>query len=198
MPLNIRTYHELTEADRSGLVDQIVAQRRRVADRLATVRRVVAVLSGKGGVGKSFVTAGLARALARSGRAAGVLDADFNGPTAPQLLHLPVTSCTLHDGVIEPLVSAEGVRCFSMAFLVEDGRPLAFRGPDTEAFVWRGAIDRKATPLGVVENMVGGPFAGSAADELAAEFGIPVVARIPWHPSAEIWTALAVSIGVTS
>jgi ATP-binding protein involved in chromosome partitioning len=253
MPLNIRTYHELTDADRSGLVDQIVAQRRRVADRLAAVRRVVAVLSGKGGVGKSFVTAGLARALARSGRAVGVLDADFNGPTTPQLLHLPVASCTSHDDVIEPLVSAEGVRCFSMAFLVEDGRPLAFRGPDAESFVWRGAleaaalrefladvawgaldellvdlppgvqrfqeltellpappavlavtiptpesrdavrralraaIDRKATPLGVVENMVGGPLAGSAADELAAEFGIPVLARVPFHPSDGVW-----------
>src|SRR3989454_11619187 len=113
MPLNIRTYHELTEADRSGLGDQIMTQRRRVADRLATVRRVVAVLSGKGGVGKSFVTAGLARALARSGRAAGVLDADFNGPTIPALLSLPVTRCTLHDDAIEPAVSAEGVRCFS-------------------------------------------------------------------------------------
>src|SRR5438552_12680899 len=107
MPLNIRTYHELTEADRSGLADQIGAQRRRVADRLASVRRVVAVLSGKGGVGKSFVTAGLARALARSGRSTGVLDADFNGPTTPQLLHLPVTSCTLHADVIEPLVRSE-------------------------------------------------------------------------------------------
>src|SRR5438552_5594777 len=107
MSLNIRTYHELTEADRSGLVNQIAAQRGRVADRLATVRRVVAVLSGKGGVGKSFVTAGLARALARSGRATGVLDADFNGPTAPQPLHLPVARCTLHEECIEPLVSAE-------------------------------------------------------------------------------------------
>ena len=253
MSLNIRTYHDLTEGDRSGLVDQIVAQRRRVADRLASVRRVVAVLSGKGGVGKSFVTAGLARALARSGRAAGVLDADFNGPTAPRLLHLPVTSCKQHDDVIEPLVGADGVRCFSMAFVVEDGRPLAFRGPDTEAFVWRGAleaaalrefladvawgaldallvdlppgvqrfqelsellpappavlavtiptpesrdavrralrgaIDRRAAPLGVVENMVGGPFAGSAADELAAEFGIPVLARVPFHPGDDVW-----------
>ena len=102
MPLNIRTYRDLTEADRSGLVDQIMTQRRRVADRLATVRRVVAVLSGKGGVGKSFVTAGLARALARSGRATGVLDADLNGPTAPQLLHLPVARCTLHEDGIEP------------------------------------------------------------------------------------------------
>src|SRR6266699_2581140 len=200
MSLNIRTYHELTEADRSGLADQIGAQRRRVADRLASVRRVVAVLSGKGGVGKSFVTAGLARALARSGRTTGVLDADFNGPTAPQLLRIPVASCTLHDGVIEPLVSAEGVRCFSMAFLLEDGRPLAFRGPETEAHVWRetleaaalrralrAANDGKATLLGVVENMVGGPFTGSAADELAAEFGIPVLARVPFHPSDDVW-----------
>jgi len=254
MPLNIRTYRDLTEADRSGLVDQIMTQRRRVADRLATVRRVVAVLSGKGGVGKSFVTAGLARALARSGRATGVLDADLNGPTAPQLLHLPVARCTLHEDGIEPLVSAEGVRCFSMALLLEDGRPLAFRGPETEGHVWRetleaawgaldellvdlppgvqrfqeltellpvppaglavtiptpesrdavrralrAAIDRRATPLGVVENMVGGPFAGSAADELAAEFGLPVLARIPWHPTPDIWDALATSIGAAS
>src|SRR3989442_11561611 len=144
MSLNIRTYRDLTEADRSGLADQIGAQRRRVADRLASVRRVVAVLSGKGGVGKSFMTAGLARALARSGRSTGVLDADFNGPTAPQLLRIPVASCTLHDGVIEPLVSAEGVRCFSIAFLVEDGRPLAFRGPETEGHVWRGTLEAAA------------------------------------------------------
>src|SRR5881409_4537884 len=86
MPLNIRTYHDLTEPDRSGLPGQIGAQRRRVAERLATVARVVAVMSGKGGVGKSFVTAGVARALARTGRAVGVLDADFNGPTAARLL----------------------------------------------------------------------------------------------------------------
>src|SRR5438046_8959109 len=98
MSLNIRTYHELTEADRSGLVDQIVAQRRRVADRLATVRRVVAVLSGKGGAGKSFVTAGLARALARSGQATGVRDADFNGPTLPALPTRPVYRCPFPDG----------------------------------------------------------------------------------------------------
>src|SRR2546425_9790861 len=100
MSLNIRTYHELTEADRSGLADQIGAQRRRVADRLASVRRVVAVLSGKGGVGKSFVTAGLARGLARAGGSTGVLDAGFNGPTAPQLLHLTAPSCTVRADAI--------------------------------------------------------------------------------------------------
>jgi ATP-binding protein involved in chromosome partitioning len=263
MTLNIRTYHELTEADRSDLPGQIGNQRRRVADRLATVRRVVAVLSGKGGVGKSFVTAGLARALARSGHATGVLDADFNGPTIPALLSLPVARCTLRDDRIEPAVSVEGVRCFSMALLLEDGRPLAFRGPETEGHVWRetleaaalrefladvawgaldellvdlppgvqrfqelselpavppavlavtiptpesrdavrralrAAVERKATLLGVVENMVGGPFTGRAADELAAEFGIRVLARIPWHPTPDAWTALATSVGAS-
>src|SRR5712691_3177222 len=144
MPLDIRTYHDLTESDRSGLPAQIGAQRRRVAERLAAVGRVVAVMSGKGGVGKSFVAAGIARALARAGRAVGVLDADLNGPTAPQLLHLPVASCTLHDGVIEPAVSPEGVRCFSVALLLEDGRPLAFRGPEAESFVWRGTLEAAA------------------------------------------------------
>jgi ATP-binding protein involved in chromosome partitioning len=261
MPLNIRTYHELTEPDRSGLPDQIAAQRARVAARVAAVRRVIAVMSGKGGVGKSFVTAGLARALARAGWAAGVLDADFNGPTMPSLLGLPLARCAARDDAIEPAVSAEGVRCFSMALLLEDGRPLAFRGPAAESHVWRGtleaatlrefladvawgtldtllidlppgvqrfqelaellpapptalavtiptpesrdavrralraALERNAVPLGVIENMVGGPFAGSAADDLAAEFGIPVLARISWHPAADVWDALARRVG---
>ena len=259
MPLNIRTYHELTEPDRSGLPDQIAAQRRRVATRLAGVGRVLAVLSGKGGVGKSFVTAGLARSLARAGRAAGVLDADFNGPTAPQLLRVPITSSTSHAerGAIEPAESPDGVRCFSMGLLLEDGHPLAFRGPEAESHVWRGtleaaalrefladvawgtldillvdlppgvlrfqeltellpappavlavtiptsesrdavrralraAIERGASVLGVVENMVDGPFRGSAADELASEFAIPVLARIPFHPGDEVWDGIA-------
>src|SRR2546430_10187248 len=140
MPLNIRTYHDLTEPDRSGMAGQIAAQRRVVAELLATVALVGAVMSGKGGVGKSFVTAHLARAVARAGRAVGVLDADFNGPTAPQLLRLPVAGCTSHDGVIEPAVSPEGVRCFSMALLLEDGRPLAFRGPEAQSFRWPGTL----------------------------------------------------------
>src|SRR5438477_4996244 len=110
MPLNIRTYHDLTEPDRSGLPDQIGAQRRRVAERLATVGRVVAVMSGKGGVGKSFVTAHLARALARAGRAVGVLDADLNGPTIPRLLSLPAFQIPYPEDAVIPASSPEGVR----------------------------------------------------------------------------------------
>ena len=79
MALNIRTYHDLTDPDRSNLLGQVVAQRARVAERLRPVGRVIAVMSGKGGVGKSFVTSHLARAMARAGRQTGVLDADLNG-----------------------------------------------------------------------------------------------------------------------
>src|SRR5207245_2293014 len=165
MPLNIRTYHELTEPDRSGLGEQIATQRRRLAARLAAVGRVIVVMSGKGGVGKSFVTAHLARALARAGRAVGVLDADLNGPTVaglrrflglcdilpapPAVLTVTIPTPESHDAVRRALHAAQ-----------ERGSPL----------------------LGVVENMVGGPFAGTAGADLAGEFGIPVLARIPWHP----------------
>jgi ATP-binding protein involved in chromosome partitioning len=133
----MRTYHQLTDPDRSGLVDQIGAQRKRVAERLATVRRIVAVMSGKGGVGKSYVTAHLARALARSGSSVGVLDADLNGPTIPGLLQVPQTARP-------PAIGLDGVKCISMGHFLEQGAPLAFKGPAAESFVWRGAMEASA------------------------------------------------------
>src|SRR3989442_6309872 len=144
MPLNIRTYHELTEPDRSGLGEQIATQRRRLAARLAAVGRVIVVMSGKGGVGKSFVTAHLARALARAGRAIGVLDADLNGPTIPRLLEAPTGPLRLAGDGVEPVIGGDGVRCISTAHLLADGSPLAVRGPERESFVWRGALEAAA------------------------------------------------------
>ena len=145
MSLNIRTYRDLTDADRSGLPEQIAAQRRRVAERLATVGRLVAVMSGKGGVGKSFVTVQVARALARAGRRVGVLDADLNGPTIPRLLDTHHAPLTTHPAGVEPAVGLDGVRCISTGMLLDDGAPLEFRGPKRESFVWRGALEAAAT-----------------------------------------------------
>jgi ATP-binding protein involved in chromosome partitioning len=133
----MRTYHQLTDPDRSGLVDQIVAQRQRVAERLAGVRRIVAVMSGKGGVGKSYVTAHLARGLARAGRSVGVLDADLNGPTIPGLLQVSPTAQP-------PAIGLDGVKCISMGQFLDEGAPLAFKGPAAESFVWRGAMEASA------------------------------------------------------
>src|SRR5256885_14089063 len=138
MPLHIRTYHELTEPDRSGLGEQIAAQRRRLADRLAVVGRVLVVMSGKGGVGKSFVTANLARALARDGRVVGVLDADLNGPTVARLLDATDARLVPQDDGVLPATGADGTRLVSMAQLLADGHPLAFKGPEAATFAWRG------------------------------------------------------------
>jgi len=256
----MRTYHELKDADRSGLPEQIGAQRKRVAERLAGVGRVIAVMSGKGGVGKSYVTAHLARALARSKRAVGVLDADLNGPTIPRLLGIAHAPHPTSQSGIEPATGADGIKCISMAMLIEDGAPLAFKGPTAESFVWRGAmeaaalrellgdvawgsldtllldlppgmqryielcdilgappavltvtiptaesgdavrramraaVERGSKLLGIVENMVGPPFSGTAADDLASEFAAPVLARIPWHPTPDTWNELGARV----
>src|SRR6266496_3272975 len=127
MPLHIRTYHELTEPDRSGLGEQIAAQRRRLADRLAAVGRVIVVMSGKGGVGKSFVTANLARALARGGRAVGVLDADLNGPTVARLLEAADARLTAEGDAFLPASGADGVRSEEHTSELQSRRDLVCR-----------------------------------------------------------------------
>jgi ATP-binding protein involved in chromosome partitioning len=136
----IRTYSELHETDRSNLLGQVTSQRERVASRLASVEHVVAVISGKGGVGKSLVSAGLAAALARSGRAVGLLDADLHGPTAARMLGVRASALAVREKEIDPPVAACGVRVMSSDLLLEEAAPLAWREPGHERFVWRGTL----------------------------------------------------------
>jgi len=137
----IRTYHEIEGDDRSGLMSQVAAQRERVKARLASVRHVVAVMSGKGGVGKSFVTAGLATALARTGRRVGVLDGDLHAPTAARMLNAAAGRLEVREDGVEPSVAWGGVRVMSSDLLLAEGAPLRWRGPEGERFVWRGALE---------------------------------------------------------
>jgi Mrp family chromosome partitioning ATPase len=93
------------------------------------VRRVVAVMSGKGGVGKSLVTGLLASALARAGRTVGVLDADVTGPSIPRLfgVHGPLVG---GPQGIEPVRSRTGIKIMSINLLMEDeGQAVIWRGP---------------------------------------------------------------------
>ncbi len=137
----LRTYSEVTGEDRSGLLAQVTAQRERVTERLASVRHVVAVMSGKGGVGKSFVTAALAAEMARGGRRVGVLDADLHGPTAARMLGVGAGPlAVLEDGVVPPTGIA-GVRVMSTDLLLAEDTPLRWREPEHEGFVWRGTLE---------------------------------------------------------
>jgi ATP-binding protein involved in chromosome partitioning len=138
---HIRTYHEVGGDDRSGLTSQVNAQRDRVAARLATVRHVAAVMSGKGGVGKSFVTAGLATALAREGRRIGVLDGDLHAPTAARMLDTAPGRLVVHADGVSPAAASFGVHVMSSDLLLAEGAPLRWRDPGHERFVWRGALE---------------------------------------------------------
>ena len=99
------------------------------ADRKALpgVGHVLAVGSGKGGVGKSTVAANLAIALAQTGATVGLLDADIYGPNLPRMLGLNRQPMT-RDGRIVPL-EAHGIRFMSMGLLVEAGEAVVWRGP---------------------------------------------------------------------
>ncbi|MBW8783356.1 MAG: Mrp/NBP35 family ATP-binding protein [Novosphingobium sp.] len=92
-------------------------------------RRIVAIGSGKGGVGKSTLTANLAVALARMGRKVGLVDADIYGPSQPRLLAAEGTKPEARDNKLVPVPSRWGVPFLSMGQLVEPGRALAWRGP---------------------------------------------------------------------
>lgn len=128
--------------DRSGLGEQVGEQRQRVARRLANVKRVVAVMSGKGGVGKSHVTAILARGLAEHHRV-GVLDGDLRSPTVARLLAV-AGPLSVMDEAVAPAISPHGVRVMSTDLLLDEDRPLTWREPDAEQFVWRGALETGA------------------------------------------------------
>ena len=93
------------------------------------VGKVIAVASGKGGVGKSFVTAMLAVSAMKRGLKVGVLDADITGPSIPKAFGIVGGSYQGPDG-IEPAVSTGGVRVISLNMLVEDpSDPVVWRGP---------------------------------------------------------------------
>jgi Mrp family chromosome partitioning ATPase len=212
------------------------------------VHHVVAVGSGKGGVGKSSVTALLAAELRRRGKTVGILDADITGPSVPKLFGLTGPLTDRGEG-IEPAVSRSGIAVVSSQFMVEDEQtPVIWRGPlvtrlitqffggvnwgtldyllldmppgtsdvpltvfqtipiDGMVFVLTpqelaGLIVKKAMNmardlhvplLGVVENMgyltcphcgqVIPLFGPSGVPKIAAEYGVPVLGRLPVLP----------------
>lgn len=142
--VSFRTYHEVGGGDRSRLAEQVAAQRQRVQERLRGVGHVVAIMSGKGGVGKSYVTAAIARGLIRRmPNGVGVLDADLASPTTGRLLDARGPLRIDEDGV-HPARGHDGIVICSMDLLLDEGAPLTWREPASERFVWRGTLEAGA------------------------------------------------------
>jgi len=107
---------------------QVRSRPAQAEDLLPNVRQVIAVASGKGGVGKSTVTVNLAVALAQSGAKVGLLDADVYGPSIPLMMGVPNERPLSRNSKIMP-IERHGVRMMSLGFLLEEGQAVLWRGP---------------------------------------------------------------------
>ncbi len=92
------------------------------------VKAIIAVASGKGGVGKSTTSVNLALALAADGHSVGILDADIYGPSIPRMLGVSGEPSSSDGKTLDPMVG-HGIKCMSMGFLIEEETPVIWRGP---------------------------------------------------------------------
>lgn len=100
----------------------------------SNIKHVIAVMSGKGGVGKSFVTASLATALNKKGYKVGILDADITGPSIPKMFGVHGQIYSTEDGGI-PKESKNGIKIMSINLLLDD---------ETQPVIWRGPVIAQA------------------------------------------------------
>ncbi len=135
----MKTYHDIQGDGGSNVLGQVEALGRQIDTALAGVRRLIAVGSGKGGVGKSTVTMALAHALARQGRRVTILDADLNGPSQARMAGLEGRPWVPGDrGLVAPR-RADGIGVVSVGSLLPDAAPLSFETVSTgEQQTWRG------------------------------------------------------------
>jgi ATP-binding protein involved in chromosome partitioning len=142
----VKRYRDIAGDGGSNIVGQVEAQQARLGARLREVRAIVAVVSGKGGVGKSSVTANLAGAFTLAGVRVGVLDADLNGPSMATMLGVRGRTLAVSAGGVEPPAGALGIGVMSMDLLLAgDATPLTWDAPSqAEAHTWRGTMEANA------------------------------------------------------
>ncbi len=137
-----KRYQDIAGDGGSNIVTQVIDQVASLRQRMEQVRHKIVILSGKGGVGKSAITANLACFLAERGYRIGALDADFGGPSLARMLgvhgpHLEVGS----SGVL-PASGILGIKVMSLdLFLPREESPVTWDGPVENTSVWQSAIE---------------------------------------------------------
>ncbi len=97
-------------------------------EHITGVKNIIAIASGKGGVGKSTTSANLALALANEGATVGILDADIYGPSQPRMMGSTAKPESKDGKTLEPIM-AHGIQTMSIGYLIEDETPMIWRGP---------------------------------------------------------------------
>ncbi len=139
----MKNYRRLPADAGSNIVGQFTEQQARLQKRLSSVKATVAIMSGKGGVGKSAITANLANSLALMGLSVGVLDADINGPTLAKMMGVRHASVNSTPKGVKPAINALGVKVISMDLLLaEDDAPVLWNAhTQKDAFTWRSTME---------------------------------------------------------
>lgn len=139
----MRNYKELPNDAGSNIIGQVRAQANRLQKRLVSVKHTVAIMSGKGGVGKSALTANLATALTLKGNTVGVVDADINGPTLAKMMGVRNATLEYTPAGVKPAISVHGIKLISMDLLLaEDDAPVLWNAhTQKDAFTWRSTME---------------------------------------------------------
>ncbi len=141
-----KQYRDIAGDGGSNVLAQVQELTARLRARMAHIRRKVAIASGKGGVGKSVLTANLAAVLAVDGWRVGVLDADLNGPTMAKVLGVRGQRLQLSSEGVYPAAGPLGIKVLSMdLFLPEGPAPLTWEATtQQDSFVWRESMEATA------------------------------------------------------
>jgi len=134
----VKSYHDIVGDGGSRVLEQVAEQRARITDALAGVRHLVAVGSGKGGVGKSTLTLHLAAALRARGLRIAILDADFNGPSQARMAGVQGALFVPGSHKVALPRTSNGIAVFSMGSIVPESEALEFESAaQGESHTWR-------------------------------------------------------------
>jgi ATP-binding protein involved in chromosome partitioning len=134
----MKSYHDIVGDGGSRVLEQVAEQRTRIADGLAGVRHLLAVGSGKGGVGKSTLTLHLAGALRARGLRIAILDADFNGPTQARMAGVQGALFVPGRHKVSLPRTRNGIGVFSMGSVIPESEALEFESAaHGESHTWR-------------------------------------------------------------
>jgi len=177
----VKSYHDIAGDGGSRVLEQVAEQRGRIADGLAGVRHLVAVGSGKGGVGKSTLTLHLAGALRARGVKIAILDADFNGPSQARMAGVQQAMFVSGTDKVALPRTRDGIGVFSMGSVIPESDALDFASTARgESHTWRatrefallgeilGAFDWGALDVLMIDLPPGAERTVQFADYLAA------------------------------